>query len=613
MIRGASLPPDALPSTSPITDSPTVLLSNAYGTSLVVFNTKSDNLERLEYSFSSASWATYKEADMVINTLGSSFAVLGGDRILIAGGGDPTSPISKATSSLLEYQLGVDTLTKLTPMPAPRVYAASVGYQSNLFFVLGGYTDDAQVTNAVTRYDYQHGVWDSLPSMQYARWGLGASYINGSIYAIGGHDLHGDYLNVNEKYDLSTGKWSVGAPMPTPRSFFAQTVFNCRIYVLGGVSDNEHSKDMAVVEVFYPAYNKWVTLAQALHNPVSHVSAVGLPTNLFGADTWLLVVGGNYENQGTTKIQAVSGVLERKYLWDTTQCSAGYFGVECNSHCPTAPTSCDGGCGGGGYCDTTTSGSSGKCICRSHFQGVDCSNCKFPRVDPSNPKDSIEKCSSCAMGYYGTNCDACPSSSQTLSASTICNGHGLCDGSGTSSGTGKCLCQDGWNATVNCSSCSPGYWALSDTACQKCDCYAPEDILKTECKMYVCSGGRGTCAADHAHCWCNVGWGGDSCEVPGILFGGISIGWFVAMFLGLILVTLGIVHFYGGRCSLRYWYDPHYREDRFSFSSQKTPIFSKTRASPPTDIPSPSRQADFLRRFLPNNDETRKSYGSMQW
>lgn len=67
----------------------------------------------------------------------------------------------------------------------------------------------------------------------------------------------------------------------------------------------------------------------------------------------------------------------------------------------------------------------------------------------------------CPDGFYGPNCDPCPS----------CFGNGKCKGNGTRKGNGKCSCEEGY-VGENCDGCGPEqYEAFRDAEkllCSKC-------------------------------------------------------------------------------------------------------------------------------------------------
>ena len=107
----------------------------------------------------------------------------------------------------------------------------------------------------------------------------------------------------------------------------------------------------------------------------------------------------------------------------------------------------------------------GKCICQPNFTGASCSSCK--------------------AGFFGFNCERCP---------TCVNGR-CSDGR---SGSGKCICNSGWEGArcdqrVN-NACPAGQWGTQPN-CQPCPA----------CVAGSCNGASGECE-------CQTGWSGTLCD-----------------------------------------------------------------------------------------------------
>ena len=117
------------------------------------------------------------------------------------------------------------------------------------------------------------------------------------------------------------------------------------------------------------------------------------------------------------------------------ECVPGYYGPMCNQQCQGG--TCNP-CSGHGLCNEGLSGN-GECTCSGNWAG--------------------RTCDACAVGYAGNSCDIrCKS----------CNNHGVCDPL-----TGSCLCESGFDSSVDCRTCLPGNTLLSTSSCvpsNPCQC-----------------------------------------------------------------------------------------------------------------------------------------------
>ncbi|CAG8488392.1 4836_t:CDS:2 [Ambispora leptoticha] len=143
----------------------------------------------------------------------------------------------------------------------------------------------------------------------------------------------------------------------------------------------------------------------------------------------------------------------------TAQTSAGSIDV--------SAATCSPECSSGGFCS-----SKNQCTCKTGFTG--------------------QLCDQCLPGFFGPNCQPCPSSCDNTT-------HFTCDDGLT--GTGKCnlnKCAPGFNGT-HCDTCAAGFYGYP--ACQPCNC------------------GNGVCDSQ-GRCTCNAGWANDpnnnstKCSIP---------------------------------------------------------------------------------------------------
>ncbi len=146
-------------------------------------------------------------------------------------------------------------------------------------------------------------------------------------------------------------------------------------------------------------------------------------------------------------------------------------------------------------------------------------------------------CDTCAEGYWGEACTACPALNASTGTGTglACSGHGACDGGGTTGGTGACLCEVGY-AGAACEACAAGWFPDYDAGpalCSLCPragnatCAGHgscREVLHRNNRASAGGGGGGggdarACVCDGAwagpYCAeCARGYGGEDCDVP---------------------------------------------------------------------------------------------------
>eukprot|EP01012_Entosiphon_sulcatum_P030297 TRINITY_DN3729_c0_g1_i6.p1 TRINITY_DN3729_c0_g1~~TRINITY_DN3729_c0_g1_i6.p1 ORF type:complete len:6116 (-),score=439.75 TRINITY_DN3729_c0_g1_i6:64-18258(-) len=224
----------------------------------------------------------------------------------------------------------------------------------------------------------------------------------------------------------------------------------------------------------------------------------------------------------------------------TCSCLKGYAGVACHLVCPggtTSPCSGTGTCNqvngtctclssttlgfwSGSDCSTCASGWYGtnctkrcygttdakNCVCSSGYAGEDCSiECAGGASNPCSGHGS------CSDGTKGTGLCTCFTGYATSTcavecqggASTPCNNNGIC-----SAATGQCTCYDEdtkghWTGNA-CNSCKGKYYGIS------CNLLCPENATGSACS------GHGTCPSNSAVCSCLSGaasgyWSGTTC------------------------------------------------------------------------------------------------------
>jgi hypothetical protein len=101
-------------------------------------------------------------------------------------------------------------------VPARAEMAAAVSDKS--IVVVGGYSDDRLAMTRVDAFNVETKTWTRLEPLPEARYGNGATTINGKIYVAGGRSTENPVVPAPQKslfmYDPGTGTWTREADLP---------------------------------------------------------------------------------------------------------------------------------------------------------------------------------------------------------------------------------------------------------------------------------------------------------------------------------------------------------------------------------------------------------------
>lgn len=154
--------------------------------------------------------------------------------------------------------------SELKPMSSSRIAGNAVVVGDEIYLIGGkkaknGSGAEETAIAAVDVYHPSTNIWinqkTSLPS---ARWGLGATEVNGKIYAIGGviwpkESVTAKYWqpkNNVDVYDPVADRWSNTNPLVTPTAFPAVVTLDSVIYVIGGYEQPPTPPDQE--SMYYP-------------------------------------------------------------------------------------------------------------------------------------------------------------------------------------------------------------------------------------------------------------------------------------------------------------------------------------------------------------------------
>eukprot|EP00760_Papus_ankaliazontas_P031339 PhM_4_TR523/c0_g1_i1/m.38965 len=254
-------------------------------------------------------------------------------------------------------------------------------------------------------------------------------------------------------------------------------------------------------------------------------------------------------------------------------CSGNYYGLKCDTYCDATTCNWKGSCNRhfqrcnatwgvpstctiGGLCNCHGNHDGNRCeTCKYGFWGANCTRACACNGQPCNAKTGrcqcyantlrgywniTSGCTSCAVSYYGLECNVYCHRTKTCSGHGACTRSGkcscetnwysptcskqcnatYCSNHGTCSETGTCECtanyQQGFWGGATCSICANGYWGLTCTNNCRCSMNGVCAQLTGACNCYdndVNGHWVGeTCSA------CAEGWTGTLCDESTTVF-----------------------------------------------------------------------------------------------
>jgi serine/threonine protein kinase/N-acetylneuraminic acid mutarotase len=191
------------------------------------------------------------------------------------------------------YDPAIDSWKGGDALPVPVQHAMAVTWQGTPV-VLGGWRTEGTDTKVATDRVWRvvNSRWAELPPLLQPRAAATAAVVGDRIVVTGGVDAGGRLLNTTEVFDGTA--WRTGAPIPTPRQMLGSASDDKVVYVLGG---NNGTADMATVETYDPAADRWATLPEL----PGRRSDFGVSVT----DRRLVVVGGMSQGQVLDSVVAL--------------------------------------------------------------------------------------------------------------------------------------------------------------------------------------------------------------------------------------------------------------------------------------------------------------------
>ncbi len=196
------------------------------------------------------SWTT--KATMPTSRASIGCATVNGIIYVIGGG----NRIERTLSTVEAFDPVANTWTTKASLPFKMAGITTVGVNGKIYAIGGRMTSGLQMkeTTYVFEYDPATDTWTSKAKMPMAKYGFGATVVDGKIYTIGG--FFGARVNTVEVYDPATDKWTSTTNMPTARENLGVEAIGDKIYAFGGTTVNGETK---IVEEYDTKTDTWTT------------------------------------------------------------------------------------------------------------------------------------------------------------------------------------------------------------------------------------------------------------------------------------------------------------------------------------------------------------------
>jgi N-acetylneuraminic acid mutarotase len=170
-------------------------------------------------------------------------------KIYLVGGTDPSDP-SNSQNDTWEYDIAQNTWLIKLPIPIPLSYAASAVVDGHLY-VIGGRTRLAPTLNTVYDYDIAHDFWTLLDAhLPNNVWVSGGTAVHGRVWVIGGQ--RGSVTYATQIFDPSTHAFSEGPSLNVARYGLGAATVGNYVVALGGYAFGPDSLDTTEVTTQLP-------------------------------------------------------------------------------------------------------------------------------------------------------------------------------------------------------------------------------------------------------------------------------------------------------------------------------------------------------------------------
>ena len=180
------------------------------------------------------------------------------------------------------YDPTTDAWTQKADIPTVRSYL-STSVMDGKIYAIGGMSSSTEQERleTVEVYDPATDTWAKTESINHARSCAAISVVNGEMYAMGGRGWSGiqsepdPYLSSVEVFNLKTNQWQEITEMPTPRTSHTASIVDGKVYVIGGyVQEGKEYKNLATIEIYEPATDRWTQAPDMLIGRSGHTTEV---------------------------------------------------------------------------------------------------------------------------------------------------------------------------------------------------------------------------------------------------------------------------------------------------------------------------------------------------
>ncbi|XP_007250891.2 kelch-like protein 38 [Astyanax mexicanus] len=198
--------------------------------------------------------------------------VLGGLTIRSGGGTVPSTTVYTLSLKTNQWRMA-------EPMLTPRFAHQSISYL-HFIFVIGGITDDGQISNGVERYNTMFNQWELMSPMPTAVQHPAVAAHNQRIYVFGGEDAMQNPVRMIQVYHIGRNLWCRMENRTVKNVCAPAAVIDNKIYIIGGYTRRVVAYDIKA--------NQFIKCKNMKERRMHHSATV--------INSELYVTGGRYIN-----------------------------------------------------------------------------------------------------------------------------------------------------------------------------------------------------------------------------------------------------------------------------------------------------------------------------
>jgi len=196
-------------------------------------------------------------------------------------------------------------------------FGASVAAVGSKIYVIGGWDGITEVSNIVEAYDINSQTWERKANLLTAVVYSACAVVGNSIHVFGGYNGN-SITNKHQVYNTVTNNWSYSANLPQARSGCGAAAVSGKIYLIGGFYNNT---PVDLNQMYDPSTNTWSTKTPML-TARTDFATVATPQGIYIIGGWnqdVLNVNEFYSTANDTWTTYYSSPIYR------AGCSGTYF------------------------------------------------------------------------------------------------------------------------------------------------------------------------------------------------------------------------------------------------------------------------------------------------